>query len=174
MNTTNPDVGLSAQNLIADFQQQLLDLDEKLTQLSSDANWPLEDISETFFQVNSFKGQLGIIVKQMESLLIARMTEVEAMPVSSGDMLVKEWSKNRKAWQHKELAKAVADRIQSLAIDMDTGEKTMSTGEMIEALLEYVQPSYWRVGALQKIGLNADNFCEAGDSEPKIKIERAK
>lgn len=174
MDTTNTDVGLSAQSLIVEFQKQLLDLDDGLTKLSSESSWPVADIAETYFQLNSFKGQLSLIVKQMETFLIERMTDAEAMSVSSGDMLVKEWSKNRKAWQHKELAKAVADRIQSLAIDMDTGEKTMSTGEMIEALLEYVQPSYWRVGALQKIGLNADSYCESGDSEPKIKIERAK
>ena len=174
MNTTNTQDGLFAQEFINQFQQQLLDLDSRLSAIASDKNWALSDISETYFQLNSFKGQLSLIVKQMESLLIERMSDVEAVPVSSGDMLVKEWSKNRKAWQHKDLAKAVADRIQSLAIDMDTGEKTMSTGEMIEALLEYVQPSYWRVGALQKIGLNADSYCESGDSEPKIKIERAK
>lgn len=174
MNTTNTQDGLSAQEFVNEFQQQLLDLDSKLSTLSSEGDWPLADISETYFQLNSFKGQLSLIVKQMESLLIERMADVEAVSVSSGDMLVKEWGKNRKAWQHKELAKVVADRIQSLAIDMDTGEKTMTTGEMIEALLEYVQPSYWRVGALQKIGLNADSYCESGDSEPKIKIERAK
>lgn len=174
MSTTSQNEMLSAQSLVGEFQRQLLELDSKLTELASRPEWPLEDISETYFQVNSFKGQLAIIVKQMENLLIERMTDVEAMPVSNGDMLVKEWSKNRKAWQHKDLAKAVAQRIQTLAIDMDTGERTMTVGDMIEALLDYVQPSYWRVGALQKIGLNADSFCEAGDSEPKIKIERAK
>lgn len=174
MNTTVNENGLSAQGFLAEFQTALMELDAQLAEISSKGDWPLEDVSETYFQLNSFKGQIALLVKQMESFLISRMSEVEAVSVSSGDMLVKEWSKSRKAWQHKDLAKAVAQRIQSLAFDMDTGEKTMDTGEMIEALLDYVQPSYWRVGALQKIGLNADNFCESGDSEPKIKIERAK
>jgi hypothetical protein len=35
-------------------------------------------------------------------------------------------------------------------------------------LLDYLQPSYWRVGELSKIGLNADNYCETG--EPKVSL----
>jgi hypothetical protein len=172
MSTTNSEI--SAKNVIADFQKQILDLDSFLTEMSSNPDWGLEDVSETYFQISSMKNQMSVLVKQMENLLISKMSDVEAVSVSSGDMIIKEWSKTRKAWQHKELAHAVAERIQNLAIDMDTGERTMDTGQMIEALLDYVQPSYWRVTALSNIGLNADSYCQAGDSEPKIKIEKAK
>ena len=44
----------------------------------------------------------------------------------------------------------------------------MSQQEMIEKMLLYVQPSYWRVKELSNIGVNADNFCEV--DEPKTNI----
>jgi hypothetical protein len=172
MNPT--DSVISAKNAIDAFQKQILDLDAFLTGIASNPAWDIQDISETYFHISSIKSQLSVVVKQVENVLIARMQDVDAVSVSTGDMIVKEWSKNRKGWQHKELARAVADRIQNLAIDMDTGERTMTTSEMIEALLDYVQPSYWRVTALSSIGLNADAYCQAGDSEPKIRIEKAK
>jgi hypothetical protein len=172
MTTTNDLT--SAKDVLAQFQKQILDLDTFLTEISANPDWDIQDVSETYFQLSSMKSQVSLLAKQIENVLISKMQDVEAISVSSGDMIVKEWSKNRKAWQHKDLAHAVAERIQSLAIDMDTGERTMTTGEMIEAMLDYVQPSYWRVTALSNIGLNADSYCQAGDSEAKIRIEKAK
>ena len=164
---------MDTKSLTQGIQQLLLDLDEQITANASDPNWDIQAVSETFFQLDSFKGQLSIIIKSLESILIEKMVDKEAISLDSGAMLVKEWSKSRKAWQHKDLASAVAERIETMAIDMDTGERTMTTSEMIQAILDYVQPSYWRVGALSNIGLNADAFCEASDPQPKIRIEKA-
>lgn len=164
---------MDTKSLTQGIQQLLLDLDKQITTNASDPNWDAQTISETFFQLDSFKGQLSIIIKSLESILIEKMADKEAISLDSGAILVKEWSKSRKAWQHKDLASAVAERIETMAIDMDTGERTMTTSEMIQAILDYVQPSYWRVGALSNIGLNADSFCEASDPQPKIRIEKA-
>jgi hypothetical protein len=172
MEPTN--AAVSAKEFIDRFRREMLDLDRALVALSADEAWDVKDVSETYFELSNLKSDLSIVVRQIENLLISKMADVEAVPLATGDMIVKEWSKTRKGWQHKDLAHAVAERIQTLAIDMDTGEKVMTTGEMIEAMLDYVQPSYWRVTALSNIGLNADAYCQAGDSEPKIKIEKAK
>ena len=60
------------------------------------------------------------------------------------------------------------DRIQQSSIDMDTGEVVKSPKEMAMQMLDYLAPSYWRVGKLNEIGLNADLYCEP--SEPKTSV----
>jgi hypothetical protein len=102
------------------------------------------------------------------------MTETEMVVLPSGDTIEKKWDKNRKAWKHKDLADVVSEKIESLAIDMDTGERVLSTKEMITALLDYVQPSYWRVTALSNIGVNADDYCQSGEAEPSISLRKGK
>jgi hypothetical protein len=39
---------------------------------------------------------------------------------------------------------------------------------MAMQMLDYLAPSYWRVGKLNEIGLNADLYCEP--SEPKTSV----
>jgi len=174
MNANSNNPGASAQEPLSKFEQDLLDLDASLSALRGDPTWSLNDLADSYFKLTSLKSDLSILVKQIETILIERMAETDAVPVSSGEMVVKEWSKNRKGWQHKELAVAVSEKIQMLSVDMDTGERIMDTAQMIQAMLDYVQPSYWRVGALSNIGLNADDYCQAGDAEPKIRIEKTK
>jgi hypothetical protein len=61
-----------------------------------------------------------------------------------------------------------------LAIDMDTGEVVMSPQEVAERVLDYVQPSYWRIKKLAELGINADNYCELGEPKTSIAVRRAK
>lgn len=165
---------MDTKSLLEGLQRTLLDIDESLTADFNNPEVDIKNLSEFFVQLDGFKGQLSILIKTIESKLIERMVDVEAVSTDTGVVVVKEWSKNRKGWNHKELTEVVSERIQLMAIDMDTGERTMTTGQMIQALLDYLQPSYWRVGALSSIGLNADAFCEAGEPQPKIRIEKAK
>lgn len=99
--------------------------------------------------------------------------EVEEVPASNGDRVELNYSKNRKAWRHAELAEIVAKRIVQSSMDPETGEVTLSREEMILELLKYATPSAWKVKALQTLGLNADNYCEAGESTPKSNVRRA-
>lgn len=87
-----------------------------------------------------------------------------------GILIEKKWSKPRKAWRHQELAQVVAHRIRDLAVDPDTGEVLMSQEEQISALIKYAAPSYWRVKELKAIGVDADGFCEVGESSPSIVV----
>jgi hypothetical protein len=41
-------------------------------------------------------------------------------------------------------------------------------------MLDFVQPSYWRVKELAKFGINADNYCEVGDYKTNIIVRKAK
>lgn len=174
MSTNHDKPHSGALDFLSRFEAQLLDLDSAITALVKSEDTTVTDLSATYASLDSFKSSLSIVIKQLEQTLLNKMEEVDSVSLDSGTVILKEWSKNRKAWQHKDLAQAVSERIQLMAVDMDTGERTMTTGQMIEAMLDYVQPSYWRVTALSNIGLNADSFCEAGDAQAKIRIERGK
>lgn len=174
MSTDTTDPAESVLDALRNFQNQIIELDQFITGLKENQKQSVAEASEIFFHLDFFKTQISVLLKQAEQNLIALMQDEEAVQVSAGEMLVKEWSKNRKSWRHKEIGVAVAERIQLSAVDMDTGERTMTVQQMIEAMLDYVQPAYWRVTALKEIGLNADSFCETSDPEPRIKIERLK
>jgi hypothetical protein len=55
---------------------------------------------------------------------------------------------------------------------MDTGEIVMSQEDMIANVLDYVQPSYWRIKELQNIGINPDHFCEVGETKTSIIVRK--
>ena len=57
---------------------------------------------------------------------------------------------------------------------MDTGEVLYSQQEIVAKLLDFVQPSYWRVKELQKIGIDADLYCEVGETKTSIIVRKAK
>lgn len=78
----------------------------------------------------------------------------------------------RKAWDHKALSSVVARRLSSMAIDLDTGEILKSPEEMIQEAFNFAGVSYWRVKELNKIGVNADSFCEVSEGKPSIIIRQ--
>lgn len=161
-----------------DFQSAILLLDDYIESLknknSTDSQITLENWCEMIVEISNFKTQLSIIYNSLTHHVLKEMNETEMVVLSSGATIEKKWDKNRKAWKHKDLAEVVSEKIESLAIDMDTGERVLSTKEMITALLDYVQPSYWRVTALSNIGVNADDYCQVGESEATISLRKGK
>lgn len=156
------------------FQEEILRLDRAVGATRDIENSTAEKWSEMIFELSQFKTQLGMIYNSLCDIALERMRDGEVVVLPTGYTVEKTYDKNRKGWQHKELASVVANKIQSSAVDMDTGELVLSTSDMITALLDYVQPSYWRVGALSNIGINADDYCESGEPEPKISIRKTK
>lgn len=156
-----------------DFQQRILAVDEEMSAARSQ-DWSIEEASAALVRLSNFKTQVAMLMDDQEKFLIEKMKETESVVLASGETIEKKWSKNRTGWQHKDLAQVVAGRIENLAIDMDTGERVLTPGEMITKLLDFVQPSYWRVTALADIGVNPDDYCQAGEAKPSISIRKAK
>jgi hypothetical protein len=117
---------------------------------------------------------MGMIYDDMVNKVTEMLQEETIVNLGDGYIVEKKWSKARKGWQHKDLASVVASRIEQMSIDLDTGEVMLTPRQMAEKMLEFMQPSYWRVGPLESIGLNADDYCEAGDSTPSIRITKPK
>ena len=68
------------------------------------------------------------------------------------------------------MARSVTEKLMQMAIDMDTGEMTMSNQDVAIRMLEYVAPSYWRVKKLSDIGINADMYCETSEGNINLVI----
>jgi hypothetical protein len=43
---------------------------------------------------------------------------------------------------------------------------------MLAELVKYTGISYWKVKELEKIGINANNYCETGDAKANIIIRK--
>lgn len=158
---------------LEEFQKSLLDLEDSLKAHISEGK-STEDACKILVALSNFKTQLAMIYEDFATYTIDMMKESDVVVLPSGVTVEKKFSKDRRGWQHKDLASAVAGRIRNLAVDMDTGERVLSPDEMIVKLLDYVQPSYWRVTALSDIGINADDFCQTGEVKQSISIRRSK
>ena len=163
-------------DVLKNVQQTILDLDNSLQEQRDNETWTIDEACRIYEILSNFKSQLGVLMRDHENYLVDLMSrnETEAVVLESGQAVTKEYAKNRKAWRHKDLASAVASKIENLAYDIDTGERLMSPREMISKLLDYVQPSYWRVTSLSEIGISADDYCETGETEAKIRLGKVK
>jgi len=167
---------VTTNNVLGEVQKTILSLDENLASRREAEEWTVQQACEIYEILSNFKSQIGVLMRDHENYLVEFMarTDTEAVVLESGLAVTKEYSKNRKAWKHKDLAGVVASRIENLAYDIDTGERLMTTQEMISKLLDYVQPSYWRITSLSEIGISADDYCETGDTEAKIRLGKVK
>lgn len=158
---------------VEQHNQAVLDLERNVSDLKNDPP-TLADACEILVKLSEFKTAMSIIAHDMENIVIELFTNEDIFVSQNGTTIEKKMDTNRKGWKHKDLAEAVSDRITSMAIDMDTGEITMSPREMVVKLLDFVQPSYWRLKPLNEVGINPDDYCTVGDTKPVISVRKAK
>lgn len=158
---------------VAEHNQALLDLERHISDLRN--NPPaFEDACEILIKLSEFKTAMAIIMHDMENIVIDLFENQDMFVSNNGTTVEKKLDTNRKGWKHKDLAEAVSDRIASMATDMDTGEITLTPREMVVKLLDFVQPSYWRLKPLNEVGINPDDYCTVGDTKPVISVRKAK
>lgn len=158
---------------INEFRKRIIELDEQVHEFIA-TDLTLEDIGVALVALNHAKAELGIVYDSLVGKVSQVMDQNPEVRLPDGSTIEKKWANDRRGWKHKDLAHDVSDRLAQMAIDMDTGEVLYSQQELISMLLDYVQPSYWRIKELQKIGLNADNYCEVGEAKASIIVRKAK
>jgi hypothetical protein len=158
---------------VHDFNQHLFELDTNVTALKT-SDVTLHDAARIYAALQDFKLGLRLISDGMEHMLIELFADSDEVVINEGGTVQKVIDTPRKAWKNQEVATEVAQRIQRMAVDMDTGEVKMTTEEMITKLLDFVYPSYWRLKPLRDIGINPDDYCEVGEPKPTIKYQKAK
>ena len=150
-----------------------------LNQLYDDVHWFADDDADTgdmcavLVELSNMKTSLSLIYDDLANVVKTRLTHGDIVATKSGATIECKMSKDRKGWQHQDLANVVADRIRATSVDIDTGEVLLSQHDMITKLLDYVQPSYWRVGKLQELGVDADDYCTVGENKQNLVIRKA-
>jgi len=155
---------------VTTHKKAIMDLYEQVNAYDVD---DVKDACDIFVAISEMKTSIGLIFDEMQKKTLDALDD-EIVNVNEQISVEKRWSTPRKAWRHAELTEEVTQRILRMSIDMDTGERTLTTEEMMKKLMDFVNPSYWRVKALNEIGISADQYCDVGESKPSIYINRPK
>lgn len=158
---------------VSKFRSSILELDEAVSAFSNEAaSLTVEQACAALVGLNRAKAELSMVYDSLVHFVSEVMDQNPEIDLPDGAKVEKRWSANRTGWRHKDLGAEVAQRIVDMSVDMDTGEVLLSPAEMVTQVLDFVQPSYWRIKELQRIGVNADLFCEVGDSKPSIIVRK--
>jgi len=160
-------VGIIDTSMLEKLRDYLRQLDELLTTYA-EFETDIPAAAELLAQLNMAKRDMSTIYDSFAAKVGTLMGNSGSIETESGATIEKKTAVDRKKWMHTELASAVAQRLSEMSIDMDTGEKTMTSEEMIQKLLDYAAVSYWRVGKLSELGINPDSYCEQGDYKTSI------
>jgi hypothetical protein len=132
----------------------------------------LEDAGNLLLHLNLAKRDMSIVYDSIARQFGELMDRESAVPLPGNALIEKKSSFERKAWQHKDLAKAVVGRLSQMAVDMDTGEVIKSPEDIALELMNYCAPSYWRIKELNNIGINPDMYCETGELKTSIIVRK--
>lgn len=134
----------------------------------------VEETCTALAEVHLIKQSVSIVYDSVCKMATTAMGSVTEVTLPDGTKIEKRAGSERKKWQHEELAKHIASRLNDMSIDMSTGEIVMSPQDMVVKLLDYCAPSYWRVKELAKIGISADKFCDVEFKDENVIVRRGK
>lgn len=156
------------------LMKSIMDAEDELNEFIT-SGAPVEQVAESLVELHGIKSAIADVYAMYSSRVIEILQEanIEGMDIAGANIEIKTGA-DRKKWNHEELIHAVTKRLVDSSIDMDTGEVVMSPEEIATKVLDFVQPSYWRVKELAKVGINADQFCEQGEYKTNIVIRKAK
>lgn len=156
--------------LFGDFAERLNDLEGRLNDYLAGSP-PQEEACEVLSAFNRNKASLKFVYDSF-ALRVGSVMKDDKVLLPTGGEVEKNFSKKRTKWQHKDLASAVAQKLHRMSIDMDTGEVKVDPEQLAKDMINYVQPSYWKVTQLEKLGINVDNYCESGDSNMSVIVRQ--
>jgi hypothetical protein len=157
---------------VSSFRASLLELDEAVSLFRNGDPPTVDEACAAIVGLNRAKAELAMVYDGLALFVSEVMDENPEVSLPDGAKVEKKWSANRTGWRHKDLGAEVAHRIVDMSIDMDTGEVLSTPTEMISQVLDFMQPSYWRIKELQRIGVNADLYCEVGESKASIIVRK--
>jgi len=151
------------------LRKQLIGVQSLLKQIADSDS--AQDRIDALVLMHTIKAEIGIMYSDYSNMVIDALPDVP-FSASNGQSVEKKTGADRKTWQHENLTREVLRRLGQMSVDMETGEVVMSSEDIALKLLDYVQPSYWRVKELSKIGINADQYCEIGEAKTNIIVHK--
>jgi hypothetical protein len=151
------------------FRKQMIALDTHLRAVVESGD--IQSLVDALVLLHKIKAEIGLIYSDYSTQIIDRLPDIPTSS-SNGQAVEKKTGADRKAWNHEELTREVLRRLSQMSVDLDTGEVVMTSEQIALKLLDFVQPSYWRVKELSKIGINADQYCEVGEAKTNIIVHK--
>ena len=173
MTENNTDLFQQWNTLVQNIERSFIDA-QNVFRAICESDEQLAEVANALVDIHAFKTNVGLLYEDACGLMITKMGNVPETTTAAGHLVEKKSGSDRKKWDHENLAKNVASRINDMAIDLETGEVTMSPQDMMLKLLDFAAVSYWRVKELGKIGISADEFCEVSEAKTNIIIRNAK
>jgi hypothetical protein len=156
---------------VLEFRKLILDLDKLLSDYFLE-NPDIGEAGELLTELNNSKRDLSSVYDVCAKKFSNIMEDEKIITLSTGVMIEKKSSYDRKGWKHQDLTRAVVGKLTQMSVDMDTGEVLKSPEEIAIDLMKYCAPSYWRIKELNSIGINADMYSETGDLKTSIIIRK--
>jgi hypothetical protein len=135
-------------------------------------NFEPDTLCEALSRVHEAKSRVSALYEKLSARTADALGDAQEIVLEDGTKIEKKWSSTRRGWQHRDLAQAVAGRLSDKSVDMETGEVLMSPKEIAEQMVEYLQPSYWKVKKVAELGLDVDNYCEVGETKTSIIVRK--
>lgn len=154
---------------LTDFRKSIMDLQRTLMSIAESKEE--QTLLDALVLIHAIKAEIGLVFSDYQNAIMEALPSSECR-ASNGQVIEKKMANDRKGWQHDRIAEEVLRRLNEMSVDMDTGEVVMTSQEIAMKLLDYVQPSYWRVKELSKLGINADQYCEVGELKTNIIIRK--
>ena len=161
-------------DLFSGLMKTIMDTEDDLNVFLA-SNPSADELADAVVALHSLKNAFGDVygLFSTQVMNVLQKSNIEEMDAQGGKIEIKT-SSDRKKWDHDKLINEVGRRLIQSSVDMSTGEVVLSTEDLLKKVLDYIQPSYWRVKELSKIGINADNYCEVGDYKTSIIVRKAK
>ena len=158
-------------SVLANFSSEVDDL-QQIVCLEVPDDVSREDLLELAAAAHSLKASVSLLYSDVQDLVTNRVEFLaEPVKVSKGTIEIKSGSA-RKAWDHRTLMSVVSRRLVDRGTDIESGEVPMSVEDMVESLFDYVGISYWKVGKLKELGIDADDFCEVQEPKKNLVFRR--
>lgn len=158
--------------------QQIISFREKIKELETevlayvDDSPDVNEAANALLQLNLAKRDIGSVYDSLSFAFGNLIGNEKELQLENGAVIEKKMSYERRAWQHKDLARAVADKLVKMSVDVETGEVLQDTKQLITDALGCAGISYWKVAEVSGLGIDVDNYCEAGQLKTSIIVRK--
>lgn len=121
----------------------------------------LEALGRTLIAARGLAGAVSDYARRIEGAMADQM-QSKLVVIENVGAFERRKAKDRKAWDHKAIARELVRVANDERIDKLTGEVRMSEGDAVaHTIISCAGISYWKITDLKGRGIDPDEFCES-------------
>lgn len=163
---------MNAEEILESLDAVSMSIRDLINEINQSSNSTSDELAEIVNYAHSLKANASDLLEEAQLSLVKKVNyTAQPIKVRGATVEIKQGAP-RKSWDHRALADEVSRRIVDKSIDLDTGEITKSPEDMMHELLKYAAVSYWRVSELNNLNIDANDYCEVGESKKSVIVRR--